>query len=100
MRSEIGVEPWAPYFEVYLDGEKLEMCTMADEEAGCAEVYADWELTEKGGRRLLSDEKRMVFGHVEERPLTLTAEKIKAEPQRAQEIWDEHLLESREKYGY
>lgn len=95
MRTEIGVHPWAKYFQPYLDGVELEDCTMADEEMGCAEVFADVKEVRPGVRQRLSSSRRMVFGKIELRPISdedgdHVAARIKANPERAQEIWDEY----------
>lgn len=93
MRTEIGVHPWAHLFIPYCDGVKLEDCTMADEEMGCAEVYADVEVMPNGSRLRLANRKRMVFGKIEDHPLDVpVAHAIRAAPERAQEIWDEYYL--------
>lgn len=90
MRTEIGVEPWAHMFMPYLDGEPLQDCTMADEELGCAEVFANVVVTPTGARHRLDLEKRMVFGHIEDRPIGPVARRIKENPEQAQAIWDEY----------
>jgi hypothetical protein len=99
MRMEIGKDPWAPHFATYLNGEPLEACTMADEEQGCAEVYADWERLEKGALHLLSYRKRMVFGQIEARPLTEIARRIKTDPENAAALWAEYERECVRHYG-
>ncbi len=58
MRSEIGVNPDAKWYRVFLNGQELKHCRMADEELGCAEVYV---LNEKGFRTM---QTRMVWGEV------------------------------------
>lgn len=99
MRTEIGVQPWAYHFEAYLYGEKLEMCIVADEEQGCAEVYADWETTSTGAHRLLSHRTRMVFGEIEDRPMTDVGRRIKADPENAEAIWAAWVADNKERYG-
>lgn len=88
MRSEIGVIPWSKYFIPYLNGEKLDHCRMADEELGCAEVYH----VHADGKTRLDPKKhgtRMLWGDVEIRPMDVSvARDIRANPERAQEIWD------------
>jgi hypothetical protein len=96
MRSEIGVHPWAKWFMPYLNGEELRHCRMADEELGCAEVYVTYE---SGGRTFRKLETRMVFGTVELKPMGPVAERIKAEPERAEEIWNEYQADLRRRLG-
>lgn len=89
MRSEVGVTPWSRYVKVMLDGQELKHCRMADEELGCAEVY---HLHEDGKSRL--DPRihgtKMVFGKVELAPAHPIVERIFADPEHAQAIWDEY----------
>lgn len=91
MRCEIGVHPWAKFVQPYLDGEPLKHCRMADEELGCAEVYHT-EMT-AGGRERRLDARvhgtRMLFGQVEIRPTEDVTARIKANPDRARDIWDD-----------
>lgn len=91
MRTEIGVQRWAIWFQPFLDGEELKHCRMADEELGCAEVFV---LDEQGRRTM---ETRMVFGHIEDRPMNDIARRIKENPEQAQAIWDEYEAAFREK---
>jgi hypothetical protein len=96
MRSEVGVTPWYRFFMPYMNGEELKHCRMADEELGCAEVYETYEVDGRTKRRM---ETRMLFGQVELKPIAPEGERIKAEPERAQEIWGEYQAEMRAKYG-